>query len=213
MTKKLKTINNMNGKELVRTFTNHEIKVKSWKVVYFDEHPERKSEKISELIKKTSTLEDYPEKKNDTIALLWAMHELNDHSYRHLNLANAVWKNIATSCIEITNDLIEEYNCTTSLEKILCETIALNYWKLMTLSQKFNWVMNTGKYLSDERTRYLWMLSKELDRVNRSYITALNNLIEIKRPQMNISVKTKNAYFWQNQQFNNNNKEDENIKD
>jgi hypothetical protein len=31
---------------------------------------------------------------------------------------------------------------------------------------------------------------------------------------MSINVKTKNAYFWQNQQFNNNNiQEDENIKD
>jgi hypothetical protein len=38
-------------------------------------------------------------------------------------------------------------------------------------------------------------MSKELDRANRNYLTAMNNLLEIKRPQMNINVKTKNAYF------------------
>jgi hypothetical protein len=38
-------------------------------------------------------------------------------------------------------------------------------------------------------------------------------LLEMKRPQMNIKVNTKNAYFWQNQQFNNNKTKDENIKD
>ena len=56
------------------------------------------------------------------------------------------------------------------------------------------------------------MLWKELDRANRNYIMSLNNLLEIKRPQMNINIKTKNAYIWQNQQFNNNIIEDENIK-
>jgi len=39
------------------------------------------------------------------------------------------------------------------------------------------------------------VLSQELDRENRNYLNSLNNLLEMKRPQMNISVKTKNAYF------------------
>jgi hypothetical protein len=39
------------------------------------------------------------------------------------------------------------------------------------------------------------MLSLELERENRSYLNALNNLIEIKRPSMSISIKTKNAYI------------------
>jgi hypothetical protein len=38
-------------------------------------------------------------------------------------------------------------------------------------------------------------MSKELDRANRNYLTALNSLLEMKRPQMNIKVNTKNAYF------------------
>jgi hypothetical protein len=73
--------------------------------------------------------------------------------------------------------------------------------------------MIAGEYLSDERTRYLAMLWKELDRANRHYLTSLNTLLEMKKPQMSINVKTKNAYFSQNQQINNNNQEDENIKD
>jgi hypothetical protein len=39
------------------------------------------------------------------------------------------------------------------------------------------------------------VLSQELDRANRSYLNSLNNLLEIKRPQMSINIKTKNAYI------------------
>ena len=71
----------------------------------------------------------------------------------------------------------------------------------------------TFDYFWNERNWFISIMSKELDRANRNYLTAMNNLLEIKRPQMNINVKTKNAYFWQNQQFNNNQEKDENIKD
>jgi len=68
-------------------------------------------------------------------------------------------------------------------------------------------------YFWNDRNWFISIMSKELDRANRNYLTAINNLIEIKRPQMNINVKTNNAYFWQNQQINNNKTKDENIKD
>jgi hypothetical protein len=39
-------------------------------------------------------------------------------------------------------------------------------------------------------------------------------LIDIKKPQINLNIKTKNAFIGNNQQFNNNlNKDDEMIKD
>ena len=120
---------------------------------------------------------------------------------------------LRTTIIEFTNDLIEQYDCLNTAERSLCEIIANSYWKVMQLSKKYTNVMATGEYLSDERTRYLSMLWKEMDRANRHYFTSLNMLIEIKKPQMSINVKTKNAYFSQNQQINNNKPENENIKD
>jgi hypothetical protein len=112
----------------------------------------------------------------------------------------------------MTNNLIEEYNCNTTLEKSLCEMISLNYAKTMQLSRNFTNCMNVDNKLSSERTKYLHMLRKEIDRSNRSYLMSLNNLIEIKRPKMNINVKSKNTYIGQNQEFNTNPNKSENIR-
>ena len=113
----------------------------------------------------------------------------------------------------MTNNLIVEYNCNTTLEKSLCETIALNYGKIMQLSRNYTQAMNTGNKLTKETSLYLNTLNKELDRANRAYLMSLNNLIDIKRPKMNINVKSKNAYIADNQQFNTNYNESENIRD
>jgi hypothetical protein len=91
--------------------------------------------------------------------------------------------------------------------------IALNYWKILELTKKYNSVMLAWKTLTNERTKYLNMLWKELDRANRNYLFSLNNLIDIKKPQINLNIKTKNAFISNNQQFNNNlNKNDEMVK-
>ena len=46
------------------------------------------------------------------------------------------------------------------------------------------------------------MISKELDRANRQFITALTTLKQIKAPSLEINVKTKAAFVAQNQQLN-----------
>ena len=142
------------------------------------------------------------------------VRNIDNFSKSHVWLAEtqSEW-NLRTTIVELANDLIEQYDCLNTAERSLCEIIANSYWKVMQLSKKYTNVMSTGEYLSDERTRYLSMLWKEMDRANRHYFTSLNMLIEIKKPQMSINVKTKNAYFSQNHQNNNNKPEDENIKD
>ena len=83
----------------------------------------------------------------------------------------------------------------------------------MQISKKFTGVMIAGEYLSDERTRYLGMLSKEKEKAERMYLASLQSLIDIKRPQSNIHIKTQTAYMAQYQQINTNQEADvENIK-
>ena len=60
------------------------------------------------------------------------------------------------------------------------------------------------KYPSKEKMPYLGILSKELDRQNRNYLTAINTLIEMKSPNMTINLNSENTFLGQNQQFNNN---------
>jgi hypothetical protein len=172
----------------------------------YETHPDNIYKKVWELLMKDVSKMTEEEKKN-----LWKkLGLINNFNINHINLANTTSENLQTQVIELTNDIIEQYNCNTTLEKSLCEVIANSYGKIMEVSKKVSnqlW----AEYLSKERSDYLAILSKELDRENRNYLNSLNNLIELKRPIMNINIKTKNAFIWQNQQFNNNNIENENF--
>jgi hypothetical protein len=52
---------------------------------------------------------------------------INNFDINHIVLAHTVNDSLQTAIIELTNDLIEEYECNTTLEKSLCETIANSY--------------------------------------------------------------------------------------
>lgn len=211
MTKKTKSIKKSISKELSKPLTKDEVKQRLWRAVYYDEHPDSIYNKLWELLTK-SNIKEWSKEETDYINK--HVRSIDNFSKSHVWLAETQeeW-NLRTTIIEFTNNLIEEYNCITTLEKSLCEVIWNSYWKVMQISKKITNCILAWEYISDNRTRYLSMLWKELDRANRNYIMSLNNLLEIKRPQMNINIKTKNAYIWQNQQFNNNIIEDENIKD
>jgi hypothetical protein len=55
------------------------------------------------------------------------MLQLDTFSYHHTNLANTVSGDMCTSIVELANNLIEEYDCNTTLEKTLCEVVANSY--------------------------------------------------------------------------------------
>jgi hypothetical protein len=54
-------------------------------------------------------------------------------------------------------------------------------------------------------------MSKELDRANRQFITALTTLKQMKTPSIEINVTAKTAFVGKNQQFNANKSNNENI--
>ena len=196
--------------ELAKPLTKEEVKERIWRINYYEEHPNSIYAKLWELLTKDNKNKWTQEETN---YINKHIRSIDNFSKSHVWLAEtqAEW-NLRTTVVELTNNLIEEYNCNTTLEKSLCEIIANSYWKTLQISKKLTNVMLAWEYITSERTKYLSMLSIELDRANRNYLNAINNLIELKKPQMNINIKTKNAYIWQNQQFNNN-IEDENIKD
>lgn len=196
--------------ELAKPLTKQEVKERISRTNYYDAHPDHIYEKMWKILtKKNGKWTD-----EETDYLQKNIRKIDNFSKSHVGLAETQEDDfLRTTIIELANDLIEQYDCINTGEKSLCEIIANSYWKTLQLSKKYTNVMSAGEYLSDERTRYLSMLWKEMDRANRHYFTSLNMLIEMKKPQMSINVKTKNAYFSQNQQINNNKPEDENIKD
>lgn len=139
---------------------------------------------------------------------------LNSYNKNHYILAEVEsHKARQSAMIEYANDLIKEYDCKTPSENALCEIITNSYFQILRINRRMTSTMDAWEYLSNNRNNYINVLSKELERANRSYLYSLNTLREIKSPKMSINVKTKNAFIWTNQQFNNNQTQDENIKD
>ncbi len=111
--------------------------------------------------------------------------------------------------INLRRELIKEYKCETYSEKALVD-LATNAYARNLLYSKKMLGLKDPEFVSSERNGFMSFLSKEVDRANRHFITALETLIQIKRPELKVNVKTNTAFIAQNQQINaNQNKQDE----
>lgn len=67
--------------------------------------------------------------------------------------------------------------------------------------------MSESTPISENHRGYYSILSKELDRANRHFLSAYQTLIYLKQPPLKVQVKTTNAFIAQAQQFNANKEE------
>lgn len=118
----------------------------------------------------------------------------------HYPIAETVTNN-RTLIIEFANQLVSEYGCTTASEKSLVHVVAGAYGRVLEYSKLFNNCQRVD-YLSHVKNEYYSMLSKELDRAERHYLAAMNTLIQMKKPVMNVKINANTAFVGQNQQFN-----------
>lgn len=122
----------------------------------------------------------------------------------HHALIGAMKEDFRPLAIEFANTLAKEYDCKTPSEKALSQIVVNSYIRLLDDSRRYNDCSDTGEYLSEGRTKHLAMLSKQMDRANRQFLSALTTLKQMKSPPIQISVKTNTAFIAQNQQLNNN---------
>ncbi len=108
-----------------------------------------------------------------------------------------------TAIAEFAEDLIKEYWCTWVSERSLCEVVALSYFSVMKTSKEMQKHYD-GKYYSNERSNMLNVLSKDLEKQNRMYLTSLQTLRTLKSPFWWMKINAKNAFIGENQQFNHN---------
>jgi len=122
----------------------------------------------------------------------------------HVPVAETVRKEYRLFLVEMVRDIEREYDCKTPSEKALAETIASAYVRTLQASQELLSARNQIESLFGlgQKTQYCSMLSKELDRANRQFTSALLTLKQLKSPSLEISVKAKTAFIGQNQQFN-----------
>lgn len=106
-----------------------------------------------------------------------------------------------TFIIDFSNQLIEEYKCQTPSEKSLVHMVAISYVRVLDYSQKLYAASHQG-HCSHDLNGFCGMLSKELDRANRQYTSALMLLKQAKSPNIKVNIKSENTLIAQNQQLN-----------
>ena len=128
------------------------------------------------------------------------MTSMEDHT--HLALIQSFDSTYQLLAKEFCSQMIREYGCQTSLEKSLVEVIANSYIRTIETSKRLNNCLNANRYIDDASTRYLAMLSKQIDRSNRQFLSGIIALKQLMSPAVEVNVKTKNAFIAQNQQIN-----------
>ena len=119
----------------------------------------------------------------------------------HYPLADMVGKRYRALAIEVARQIEKEYECKRPSEKLLAQTVAGAYCKIVEYSPHLRGI-TTDISLSKEKNDYYSMISKELDRAHRQMITTLSTLRQIKNPPIELNVKAKTAFVAQNQQIN-----------
>jgi len=133
---------------------------------------------------------------------------LKNH-YALADSCNAYYKPLA---IQFARDLVTEYKCETSSEIALAELVAGAYIRVLQYSQTLSGLSRID-FLSNEKNGYYAILSKEVDRANRHFVTALALLKQMKSPTIEVNIKAKTAFIAQNQQINNTQNQSPNTND
>lgn len=127
---------------------------------------------------------------------------------KHIGLMESFEKRYQNFSIEMTKNMINEFKCSNEAEKALAELIVNAYIRVVDNSRRLNNELES-KEITPNRNIYIANLSKQVDRANRQYISALMALKQLKSPQIEMNIRTNTAFIANNQQINT--KENENI--
>lgn len=142
---------------------------------------------------------DLQEKHATLIDQFVRMHEFD----KHFLLAESLPTKFAAMSIRMTKDLIQEYSCTNNLEKSLVEIIVNAFCRSLHFSRLSTVALSSDSIPIDQNSiNYYNFLSREIDKSNRQYLSALMTLQQIKSPAIKVNLKAETAILGQNQQFN-----------
>jgi hypothetical protein len=128
-----------------------------------------------------------------------AFKALTLHEFHHgVLLATVVPEQYRSFGIEFSRQLQKEHDCQTPSEKSLAEVTALNYIRILESQRKINNYMQMGT-ITDNGAKFLKIMSQELDRAHRHYLTSLQTLKSIKQPPMQLNIRTNTTVVGQNQ--------------
>ena len=127
----------------------------------------------------------------------------------HIGLMESFNEKYQMFARELATNMIREHNCSNETEKALAELAANAYIRVIDNSRRLNNLLEMNN-ANQNINGFFSILSKQIDRANRQYISALLTLKQLKAPQIEMNIKTNTAFISNNQQVNVN--KDENIK-
>ena len=120
----------------------------------------------------------------------WNLAEVFDERYRGM-------------VMEMSKQIIKEYDCATHAEKMLAEIVVNSFARVLDSSRRLDSELgNAGTVINENRTKYLSVLSKLHDRSNRQFLSAIMTLKQMKAPSIEMNIKANTAFIAQNQQVN-----------
>ncbi len=120
----------------------------------------------------------------------------------HFALMESVDQKYRGMTKEMSDQIIREYDCTTHAEKMLAESAVNGFVRYIDYSRRFNSCINATEEITPSLSPFLGMLGKQMDRAHRQFTSSLAMLKQMKQPQLEINIKTKNAFVAENQQIN-----------
>lgn len=138
------------------------------------------------------------DKLNEKLAQATPIVELENHYLAAETVDNG---RLRTLMIEVIDKLIIEHDCKTTTEKMLAETAGASFCRMIEYSNRLTGLTRQD-FLSPTKNGFYSLLSKEVDRCTRQYLTAITTLKRFKQPAINVTFKSTNAFVAQNQQIN-----------
>jgi hypothetical protein len=121
----------------------------------------------------------------------------------HAALMGSLQQDYRGMAKELSTQIIKEYSCVTHAEKMLVEVIVNSFTRTLCASKELTeGSVAPGASITENRTKYLAVLSKEHDRANRQFLSSLMMLKQIKAPTIEMNIKANTAFVAQNQQIN-----------
>lgn len=112
-------------------------------------------------------------------------------------LLNSVPELYAVFAVDFSKNLQNEYDCKTPSEKSLAEVVTLNFVRVLEAQRKLKDNQMSVKTRYD--VQYVAILSKDLDRAERHYLTSLQALRSLRNPSFEVNIKANNAVVGNNQ--------------
>lgn len=106
--------------------------------------------------------------------------------------------------VDFLRKLRTEFNCQTPSENATAELATINFIRTMDIQKRITAYLEKGT-IDKIGSKFIELMSLELDRANKHFLTSINSLKTIRQPTYNFSFNAQTAVIGQNQMIQNKN--------